>query len=774
MLRRIVVALVLCLLYATPAWATRQRLFGYCSQGGTAVTVAGTPGSGTQRFQQTFRGCSVQIYLVGTTTNATLYSDDAGTAQANPFTASSTTGFWSAYVDGGRFDVRYSGGGIGVPFTISDYRVPNATFDITDFGAKCDGTANDYTAVNNARIAATAQTNGGTVLIPGNVSGACLINTSITFDLDVTLAFENGGRISMASATTATIRGSVSAAPVHIFAGAGNVVFGADGWESQGARVDKVYPQWWGALADGAADDLAAIDKAVLALVDRGGGQVYFVPGAYMVTDGIHCRNNTEYVGAGWDSIIRARSNSNGNLLCKSVASDPFPFTGIIVRNLRWDGNRANVSYNTRGAAGATDDEYQNIIRFNQVSNSRVEDCYIHNSVMNGISIYLTANNNVIQNNRIEDIGKVEACPSVDGCSWNGIFLEANVSRNSILHNKIINTKQAGIILEGPVGNIPTDNIIDGNSISGTIEYDGIQLLRGGGASANYSRRTRITNNIVTGVNDATNQCIRVSANGGSVMSPLISGNVCFSNSGGGILIADSGVVGATVSSNVVTANTGVGITVASSAVVSSNTVSNNGGVGISVTGTGVTVSSNAVTGNTGVGIAVAAGTDVMVAGNISLNNAGGNFTDTGTRTIVSTDNIFAASFTPISVQIGYTATAAAGSTIMANNVTQNSGSVALTTGVWEVWGVASYVPDAGTLFGRCGQGINTVSATLGAQGTFTDHQLPSANQNTFDLTTPNNLLTLTANTTVYLVTRCGYTTANVFVYGNITARKIR
>lgn len=728
MLRRIIVALVLCLLYSTPAWATRQRLFGWCQQGGVATVVPGTPGSGTQRFQQTFRGCTVNIYLVGTSTAATLYSDDAGTAQANPFTASSTTGFWSAYVDGGRYDVRYSGGGISVPFTISDYRVPNATFDITDFGAKCDGTANDYTAVNNARIAATAQTNGGTVLIPGNVSGACLINSSITFDLDVTLAFENGGRISMASATTATIRGSVSAAPVHIFAGVGNVVFGADGWESQGARVDRVYPQWWGALADGATDDLAAIDKAVLALVDRGGGQVYFVPGTYMITDAIHIRNNTEYVGASWDSIIRARSNSNGNLLGKSLASDPFPFTGVIVRTLQWDGNRANVSYNSR-TGGLADDEYQNIIRFNQTSNSRVEDCYIHDSVFNGISIYLTSHNNVIQNNRIEDIGKTNACPAGGGCSWNGIFLEANVSRNSILHNKIISTRQAAIIEEGPVGNIPTDNIIEGNSISGTIGYDGIQLMRAGGASATYSRRTRIVNNIITGVNDATNQGIRLNANGGEISNVLIAGNIVFSNSGGGILVADSAVSQGVIAHNQIISNTGTGLTVS--------------------------------------------GTDTVVVGNISLAN-GTNYSNTGARTIAAADNIFAASFTPVADQIGYTVTATAGSAIMTNNVTLNAGSVALTPGIWKVWGVASYTPDGGTLFGHCEQGINTVSATLGAQGTFTQHQLPSNNQNTFNLDTPDVLLTLTANTTAYLVVRCGYTTANNFVQGNLYAVKIR
>ena len=166
-----------------------------------------------------------------------MYSDSAGTAQANPFTASNA-GRWFFYADGGNYDVRFSAGGIATPFTLSDFRIANDVFDVTDFGAKCDGTTNDYTAVNNARIAATAQTNGGTVLIPSNVSGVCLINSSITFDADVTLAFEGGGVISMASATTATINGKSTGPPVRRFAGVGNILFGNN-------SIEAIYPEWW-------------------------------------------------------------------------------------------------------------------------------------------------------------------------------------------------------------------------------------------------------------------------------------------------------------------------------------------------------------------------------------------------------------------------------------------------------------------------------------------------------------------------------------------------
>src|SRR3990167_6435779 len=237
----LVIAFLMLVFWPTSLFATRERIQGFCQDGGISVTIPGTAGSGSQRFQRSYPSCQITVYLTGTVTLATLYSDSAGTAQANPFTAYNA-GRWFFYADGGNYDVRFSAGGIATPFTLSDFRIANDVFDVTDFGAKCDGTTNDYTAVNKARIAATAQTNGGTVLIPSNVSGVCLINSSITFDADVTLAFEGGGVISIASATTTTINGTVAAPPTHIFTRSGNVRFGS------AAAISYVYPQWFGAL----------------------------------------------------------------------------------------------------------------------------------------------------------------------------------------------------------------------------------------------------------------------------------------------------------------------------------------------------------------------------------------------------------------------------------------------------------------------------------------------------------------------------------------------
>ncbi len=92
----------------------RARTSGYCEQGGQVVVTAGQ--SSTTKVQQSYPQCRITVYLTGTLTLATIYSDNSGTAKANPFT-SSTTGYWFYYADNGTYDIRMDSAGISVPFT---------------------------------------------------------------------------------------------------------------------------------------------------------------------------------------------------------------------------------------------------------------------------------------------------------------------------------------------------------------------------------------------------------------------------------------------------------------------------------------------------------------------------------------------------------------------------------------------------------------------------------------------------------------------------------
>jgi hypothetical protein len=109
---------------AVSSWAQNIRLSGWCENGNVATVIPGTQGSGNQKFQQSYPSCTVTIYNAGTLTLSTIYSDAAGDAKANPFTAA-TSGQWFFYGPTGlHYDVNLSGGGIPVPFTLGDYAIP--------------------------------------------------------------------------------------------------------------------------------------------------------------------------------------------------------------------------------------------------------------------------------------------------------------------------------------------------------------------------------------------------------------------------------------------------------------------------------------------------------------------------------------------------------------------------------------------------------------------------------------------------------------------------
>lgn len=178
---------------ASPALG-RQRVSGICSAGAVTITATGSAVHLTPKTQGAYPSCIVNVYLAGTTTLATIYSDNNGTSLSNPFTANSSSGAWNFYADNGRYDVNQSGGGMPTPYTVGDVLVsdltgPNAASQIQytgagtgtvprpvsdrlddvvsvkNFGAKGDGSTNDVAAFQAAADAIHAK-GGGSVFIP--------------------------------------------------------------------------------------------------------------------------------------------------------------------------------------------------------------------------------------------------------------------------------------------------------------------------------------------------------------------------------------------------------------------------------------------------------------------------------------------------------------------------------------------------------------------------------------------------------------------------------
>jgi hypothetical protein len=129
----------------------RTHIAGYAEQGGQRHRNSGvfaiTRSGATQTdpyTMQSYPNALVTVYISGTLTAATLYSDPAGTSKSNPFTASSNA-YWSFYVDSGIYDIRFSGGGIATPYTWSGISTIDdaLTVPVTGLGAVCDGTTDD-------------------------------------------------------------------------------------------------------------------------------------------------------------------------------------------------------------------------------------------------------------------------------------------------------------------------------------------------------------------------------------------------------------------------------------------------------------------------------------------------------------------------------------------------------------------------------------------------------------------------------------------------------
>jgi hypothetical protein len=123
--------------------------------------------------------------------------------------------------------------------------------NVRTYGAMGDGVTDDRDAINTAHTAATVS--GGILFFP---AGTYRVSSALTTNSNVTLWFANGGKLSIDNGVTVTINGQIDAGLYQIFSGDGDVFFGP-------ASVLEIYPQWWGAVADGSTDDTSAIQSAL-------------------------------------------------------------------------------------------------------------------------------------------------------------------------------------------------------------------------------------------------------------------------------------------------------------------------------------------------------------------------------------------------------------------------------------------------------------------------------------------------------------------------------
>ena len=112
---KIILGLLAALLFPIVASANSSAR-GWCEIGAQTVTTSGL--TSTTQVQASYPGCSITVIIHGGGT-ATIYSDNANTPLANPFT-STLSGQWTFFAVNGRYDITLSGGGLPSSVTYSD------------------------------------------------------------------------------------------------------------------------------------------------------------------------------------------------------------------------------------------------------------------------------------------------------------------------------------------------------------------------------------------------------------------------------------------------------------------------------------------------------------------------------------------------------------------------------------------------------------------------------------------------------------------------------
>jgi hypothetical protein len=152
-----------------------QRTQGDCMQGNAVVVTNGAPS--TTKVMQSYPSCTITVYVSGTLTLATIYSDNSSTPLGNPFN-SNIVGHWFFYAANGRYDVQLSGSGIPAPFTLGDILLADPAGGGTTVSSVTGGTGITASPTTGAVVVTNT---GVTSAVAGSGIGVSAATGAVTF-----------------------------------------------------------------------------------------------------------------------------------------------------------------------------------------------------------------------------------------------------------------------------------------------------------------------------------------------------------------------------------------------------------------------------------------------------------------------------------------------------------------------------------------------------------------------------------------------------------------
>lgn len=201
------------------------------------------------------------------------------------------------------------------------------------FVPNCAGT-NDTTKFSAAITQVGSNT--ATIRLPYKSGSRCAVN-NLTIPANVTLNNEDGTGLKINTGQTLTVLGPISNPPgkrlfINAVSGQGTASLTGN------VAVGTVYPQWWGATADGSTEDSTFVQAAMVAAASR---KLHFLTGTYVIRN-ISISANT--------TLTADRATVK---LPSSMTADARVFTpvgaNITIDGLRFAGNLAGQPVDASG-----------------------------------------------------------------------------------------------------------------------------------------------------------------------------------------------------------------------------------------------------------------------------------------------------------------------------------------------------------------------------------------------------------------------------------------
>lgn len=130
------------------------------------------------------------------------------------------------------------------------------------------------------------------------------------------------------------------------------------------AKAQPINVAEYGAKGDGATDDTSALQAALDAAKDVGGGIVFIPKGTYKTTDNLYIYSNTILQGEGAASIIHCDSLITDDAIVKAKGTSDSHLHDVVVRDLR-------IECDSKTGDG---------VNFWGVDYGRIEGCWIVNT----------------------------------------------------------------------------------------------------------------------------------------------------------------------------------------------------------------------------------------------------------------------------------------------------------------------------------------------------------------------------------------------------------